>query len=254
MSPREAALAGVWEELLGRAAIERTDRFLDVGGDSLRAVELVARVADVFGVDLPLTAPLDAAPTIAAMAEMIDQRHAAGRQRPVALDWSATALSPAQERMWVLQQLDPASSAYNVPMALRLRGPLAVDALRRALTEIVERHDVLHSRFLADEGQPQLVLDAPAFVVDERDMSADASPVDAALRAAADLCARPFDLTGGPVVRAALYRVAIDDHLLITVFHHIATDASSREVIRDELAALYPAYRDGASSPLSPIA
>ena len=224
----EATIAEIWAEVLELERVGRTQGFVELGGDSLTAVALVVRVEDAFGVTLPVTAPLVEAPTVAAMATLL-----ATASPRVALDVDPhdVAVSFTQERMWVLHALDPQSGSYNVPFAMRLRGELDVDALTAALTEIVRRHEALRSTFPERDGRPSLAVLPPApFPLPVHDYS------ETAVR---DAAGAPFDLATGPVFRGALFRAAADDHVLLLVAHHIATDGWSRGLIRDELAALY---------------
>ncbi|MBV9774683.1 MAG: amino acid adenylation domain-containing protein, partial [Gemmatimonadetes bacterium] len=155
-TPTEEVIAAVWAEVLGLERVGIHDDFFDLGGHSLLGAQLVARVRDALGADLPIRALFDAS-TVASLAERVDEalRAASGVERPrlAPVERDAVArlpLSFAQERLWFLDRLRPGSSAYNMPAALRFAGPLEVDALRRALDEIVRRHEALRSRFLSE--------------------------------------------------------------------------------------------------------
>ncbi len=166
-------------------------------------------------------------------------------------------LSFAQQRFWFLAQLDPASAAHNVPVHLRLRGRLDVEALRRALDEVVARHDVLRTTFALDGGQPVQVVraasDLPALeVVDLRSLPDDERQ-RAAERAAAESTLQPFDLATGPLLRRRLLRLADDESVLLLCLHHIVSDGWSMGVLGRELHALYAAFRRGEPSPLPPL-
>ena len=165
-------------------------------------------------------------------------------------------LSAAQQRLWFLYQMDPATAAFNIPLVVRLGGPLDVPALERALVEIVCRHEALRTLFVLRGGAPvQQVLPPPARVLAIEDLPPD--PADgrqAAARAwAADEAGAPFDLAAGPGVRARLLRVAGDEHVLAITLHHIVGDGWSTGVLYRELAALYGAFRRGEPSPLPPL-
>src|SRR6185295_7478299 len=155
----------------------------------------------------------------------------------------ALPLSYAQQRLWFLDQLEP-STAYHVPIALRLHGALDTGALGRAIGEIVRRHEVLRSTFAPTaDGVVQLVIhppsEPPTPVVD---LDIDDAGAEAAItRFVAAAAARPFDLSRGPLLRTEILRVAPDDHVLVATMHHIASDAWSMDVLVSELAALYPA-------------
>jgi amino acid adenylation domain-containing protein len=163
-------------------------------------------------------------------------------------------LSGAQQRLWFLHQMDPASGAFNVPLLLRLHGALDFAALERAFAEVVRRHQALRTVFVPRGGAPvQQVAPPPARVVQLEDLSAiaDADARAAAARArVADAVHAPFDLAAGPVFRARLLRLSADEHVLAITLHHIVSDGWSTGVLCRELAALYGAFTRGEPSPL----
>src|SRR5512132_3644474 len=165
----------------------------------------------------------------------------------------ATLLSFGQERLWFLDQLEPGDPSYILPEVLRFEGALDAGALARALSAIVERHEVLRTTFDVVDGRPvPVVRDAdgmPFAVTALRDLPARARAE--ALRREAALEARiPFDLRTGPMIRARLLELADDDHALLVTMHHIVSDAWSIGVLNRELTALYQAFLAGRPSPL----
>ena len=257
----ERALAALWEELLGRPRVGVDDDFFALGGHSLLATRLIARVRDGLRAEVPLM-ELFANPTLAAFAAAVDRRRgaAAPRERPalVALPRGGElALSFAQERLWFLAQLDPGSPAYNVPEAMRVLGPLDADALRRALAEVVSRHEALRTVFPAVDGRPRaVVLDPESFPLECDDLRWEGDEArEARVEAlAAGEAWRPFDLAAGPLLRARLVRVGEEEHVLLLTLHHIVVDGWSKEVLVTELSALYAAFAAGEPSPLEPLA
>ncbi|HEU4452939.1 MAG TPA: amino acid adenylation domain-containing protein, partial [Longimicrobium sp.] len=163
----------------------------------------------------------------------------------------------AQERMWLLDQLEPGSAAYNMPGALRLAGEVDAAVLERALGEVAARHEALRTRFAVVDGRPMQVVEPPApFALPVRDLRAlapaEAGETAAALAAAE--AAEPFDLARGPLFRARLLRVAEAEWLLLVTLHPAVGAGGSLEVLLRELAALYAAFREGRPSPLAPPA
>jgi amino acid adenylation domain-containing protein len=161
-----------------------------------------------------------------------------------------------QERLWYLDQLDPGRGAYNIPSAQLLRGPLDVDALRRALTEVVRRHESLRTVFRADDGAPvQIALPPYDVALPVDDLSAIPLDDRAAemLRLVREEAARPFDLAAGPPFRAGLLRLAPEQHVLLMTLHHAVGDGWSLGVLFREVSALYGAFVDGKPSPLPPL-
>ncbi|MEV6931501.1 condensation domain-containing protein [Dactylosporangium sp. NPDC051485] len=153
----------------------------------------------------------------------------------------SSRLSFGQERLWFLAQLDPEDASYNIPLVLRLTGPLAVPALRAALRDVVERHAPLRTRFPAADGHPAAVADAPP-ELEEIDLEGRPEGLGALL---AERSNAPFDLAAGPLLRATLVRLGAREHVLSLVVHHIVADGWSLNVLRAELAACYAAARDG---------
>ncbi len=166
-------------------------------------------------------------------------------------------LSFQQEQLWFLDQLDPGSSAYNQPSAIRLSGDLDARALTLALEEIVGRHEALRTTFHGEEGRPvQRVEAAGAFFVPRVDLSNVPAGERAALltRLVRERTGRPMDLGHGPLIRATLFRLGPAEHVLEITLHHIVSDGWSAGVLVHELAALYTAFRNGKTSPLPPLA
>ncbi|WP_460917175.1 amino acid adenylation domain-containing protein [Plantactinospora veratri] len=247
----ETTLAAVWAEVLGRDRIGVDDNFFDLGGDSLRAVRIVARSRHRLGVDVPVAAVFQA-PTVAQLRRWIADSATPAAPVPQRPDDTGPApLSFAQQRLWFLHQADPGSAAYNVHFAVRIRGPLDVAAMRHAVREVIRRHEPLRTTFAVLDGVPaQVVRPAP-----DDPLTVAVAPVDdeAALRTAVhEEIHRPFDLDRGPVVRATLLRTAQDEHVAVLVLHHVACDAWSMPVLLRELTALYTAGRAGRPDPLGP--
>ena len=164
-------------------------------------------------------------------------------------------LSFAQERMWMLDQLQPGRSTYNAPRALRLRGPLDVDALRQAIDRIVQRHEVLRTVITIVDGvpTPQVVTSGAAFRF--VDLAGGGVPdIEAEARRHVEEEVRtPFDLSTDTLLRARLIRLDDDDHVLAVVSHHIASDDRSKRIVAAELEAHYDALRTGSAPDLAPL-
>jgi amino acid adenylation domain-containing protein len=251
----EEALAAIWTELLGAERIGVESEFVSLGGHSLLAARIVSRISAALGVALPLRAVFEA-PTVRALARRVEQARRESAGSSPSTEAPAGPITPAdrsqplpasfaQERMWFLQQLDPDSAAYNVASALHLRGCVDADVLRRALAEVVRRHEALRTVLAPGETGPvQVILPPDSFGWDSIDLT-DLAPGDAereAMRRAQADAATPVDLARGPVLRTLLIRIGADDWLLSLVMHHAATDAWSWDVLMHELSALYGAF------------
>ncbi|HEX7334998.1 MAG TPA: amino acid adenylation domain-containing protein [Pyrinomonadaceae bacterium] len=253
----EEALCGLWQELLQVERVGVNHNFFELGGHSLLATRLMSRVRETFGVELPLR-DLFVRPTVAGLAEQVEEalrggvRVTAPPLVPVSRE-QLLPLSHAQERLWFLDQLKPGSVTYNVPGAVRLKGRLDVEALRRTLNEVVRRHEVLRTTFVSVIGQPVQVI-SPASQVelpvhDLSDLPEEQREAEARLLTQAE-AAQPFDLSIGPLVRVQLLRFAEEDHVMLFTLHHIISDEWSTGILVREVAALYEAYIEGRESPL----
>ncbi|HFQ95393.1 MAG TPA: non-ribosomal peptide synthetase, partial [Anaerolineae bacterium] len=247
----ERAIADVWAELLGRSPVGRHDDFFALGGHSLLAARAAARLSQALNVDISLRALFEA-PTPAALAGKLtdywslntDYSPTVSLLLPIERDSARTTapLSPAQQRLWFLQQLDPDSSFYNIALALDVRGPLNLPALERALNRIIARHESLRTIFPLEGHEPvarilpELQVAIPLY---------EAESLDEA-RALAELLARqPFRLAQAPLLRAHCYRIDADHHVLAFSLHHIIADGWSLGVMIRELAELYRAELTG---------
>ncbi|HSU17559.1 non-ribosomal peptide synthetase [Longimicrobium sp.] len=252
-TPVEEVLAGVWAEVLGVERVGALDNFFELGGHSLLATQVMARIREIFGVGVPLRLLFEG-PSVAELAERLEALRRAGLPvlPPVAAveRQAQMPLSFGQERLWFLQRLQPESTTYNHPTALRLRGPLDAAALERALGEIVRRHESLRTTFPERGGAPVQVI-AP-FAGFSLPVAEHPGADEDEVRRIVDLeAARAFDLAQGPLFRAWLVRIAPQDHLLLLSMHHIVTDGWSMGVLFRELAALYAAFGQGGESPLA---
>ncbi|MGE6764075.1 condensation domain-containing protein, partial [Corallococcus interemptor] len=161
-------------------------------------------------------------------------------------------LSFAQQRLWFIDQLQPGTSLFNVPMAVLLEGALDVAVLERALREVVRRHEVLRTTFREDASGPvQVVSPEPMLTLERKDLTG--SPPEEAWRLAREAAAQPFDLSKGPLLRALLLTSAPAEHLLVVVVHHIVSDGWSMTLLVREVALLYGALARGQAAPLPPL-
>jgi amino acid adenylation domain-containing protein len=254
-TPTEEALARLWADVLGVPRVGADDDFFTRGGDSLLAVQMVARAREAFGVDLPATAAFEQR-ALRRLAARIDALRGGGQEgdRPLGRDDQAPPVASfAQERLWLAEQLTAGRPVYTVPWILRVSGALEVAALERALGEIVRRHEVLRTVFEggAEAGPRPQVLAFEGFTL-AVDGVAPRPEAEVARRIEAEV-RRPLDLAAGPVCRARLLRLGPLEHVLVFTAHHVAVDGGSLEVLIGELAALYAAFAQGRPSPLGEL-
>jgi amino acid adenylation domain-containing protein/FkbH-like protein len=256
VAPRTAVeelLAESWRQLLGRERVGIEDNFFRLGGHSLLATQVMSRVRETFGVEVGLRVLFER-PTVRGLGEVIEEqlRGAAGQAAPAILPVARDRdlpLSFAQQRLWFLDQLEPGSSFYHIPAAVRLRGTLDLTALEQSFSEVIRRHEALRTRFGVVNGVPaQLIDEAPEFTLAVLDLSTEGEAE--ARRVATEESQRPFDLSAGPLLRAGVLRLSEQEHVLLCTMHHIISDGWSMEVLTRELTTLYEAYAKGEPSPL----
>ena len=250
----EKSLVSIWEEVLDVWPVGIHDNFFELGGHSLLAMRILSAVNDAFGVEVSLRGLLDA-PTVAGLAEQIELLRAIGDQRhPAVSSWpcpliaaagrdGAIPLSYAEEGLWLIEQIQPGMSAWNMQSRLRLRGSLNVEALKHCLNTLIQRHETLRTAYRLVDGKPVRVM-VPVLIVELPISQVDTSlETDAEInRISAEDEKQPFDLAEVPLFRARLLGINERDHVLIVNQHHIITDAWSSNVFLRELFALYDAY------------
>ncbi|HEV7515176.1 MAG TPA: condensation domain-containing protein, partial [Thermoanaerobaculia bacterium] len=256
-TPVEEELAAVFREVLKVERLGVEDDFFALGGHSLLVTQVVARIRETFGVELPVRTVFEN-PSVAALAARVESaaREAAGpllppleripRQGPLPLSF-------AQQRLWLLDQLDPGRPIYNVPSAVLLEGALDVAALAAAFSAVVARHEVLRTAFgEAESGPVQWARPPRPFPLPVVDLlalpAAGGQREREALRLAGEEAGRPFDLAHGLLLRAALVRTGEAAHIALLTLHHIASDGRSMEVLIRELDGLYTAFAAGLGS------
>ena len=290
-TPTESILCSLFAEVLGLEQVGIDDNFFALGGHSLLATRLISAIRTALAVEVPVRALFEA-PTVAGVAARLGRDvptatpvpagaapqtpcetraadafaagsiGASGASIPRAPRGQPVPLLPAQTRLWFLDLMEPGNATYNVVLNLRLRalsdgpderGGLDEDALRRALDEIVRRHEILRTVFrTGDDGPLQVVGPPRPFdlqVIDHRGSTPEeqAERVTALARRAAH---HGFDLSAGPLALGWLVRLADGDYRLLILMHHIVTDGWSFGVVTRELRELYAAFRAGRPSPL----
>jgi amino acid adenylation domain-containing protein len=250
----EQAVARIWSEVLGLDKVDVQDNFFELGGHSLSAARVAARVSQMFQQELSLHDIFDA-PTISAMAaKLVDRRSEVVASRVAVTRNGSIPLSFAQERTWFLEQLSPNTPFNNIPLAFRIQGPLKVEALERALSEIIRRHNVFRTTFSNHQGKPHAARQPILrFVLQRHNLETLPSPESSrqARQLISDEAKRVFDLTQAPLLRAHLIKLAPDEHWLLLITHHIVCDGWSMDILNRELSASYDAFVRGHSPGLN---
>lgn len=260
--PIAEIVADIWATLLKVDGVAVEDDFFELGGHSLLITRMVSRLSNAFRIEIPFDLVFETeTSTVAGVSAMIESL-LSGDAGPTALPGvepvSRTSgplpLSFAQRRLWFLDQLIPGNSFYNVPAPYRIRGDLDVPALRRALTGVLARHELLRTVCRTSvNGKPEQVIGAP-YQVDLPVVDVAGETPDELVKHTLELveaeAVRLFDLSTGPVFRATLLRLGPADHVLLVVFHHAFTDGWSMGVFNRDLTALYGAEVAGLPCPL----
>lgn len=260
---REATMVAIFERVLGAKRVSSDANFFDLGGHSILAAQLLNAIKREQGVAIPLRTLFES-PKPASLAKLLPAIEAP----PTAASTSPTIprqpddapalLSSMQQRLWILEQLDPGLAVYNLPSSFRIRGKLDIAAFERALQEIATRHESVRTVFREREGVvSQVVQESVALplrpLVDLS--SVPAAQRETELRKLLEVeAAKPFSLTAGPLVAAKLYRLADEEHVFFWNAHHVVWDGWSFDIFLHELDALYGAFASGQPSPLPELA
>ncbi|OBZ12712.1 non-ribosomal peptide synthetase [Bacillus sp. FJAT-26390] len=230
----EVKLASLWSELLGAERIGIHDDFFKLGGHSLKAMSLVSKVFQAFGVKLQLSSLFENA-TIGALASVIDRKERVEATAIIPLPKSSHyEVSSAQRRMYIMHQFDSEGTGYNMPGAMFIEGELNPDQLQDTFRSIIQRHEAFRTTFHAIGGEPvQIIHDEAAFEISYRQAS------EAELGGVLNGFVQPFDLEQAPLLRVLLVMVEPNRHLLLFDMHHIISDGVSMAILVGEFAELY---------------
>ena len=247
-TPVEELLISIWSQLLGHKQVGVHDNFFELGGDSLLVTQLVTRLRQVFGVRVPLRTAFDN-PTVAMLADVIETTSRAEQglhELKIETVSRATEipLSFAQQRLWYVDQLQPGGHAYNIAIAVRIKGPLNVVALEQSFNQIVERHEAMRTTFPSVDGRPLQLIEPAREVrlkIVDLSESAHAERESETLRLAKEEAERSFDLARGPLFRISLLRLEKLEQILLLTMHHIISDGWSMGLFIREMALLYDA-------------
>ncbi|BCL80822.1 non-ribosomal peptide synthetase [Ktedonobacteria bacterium brp13] len=259
-TPIQEMMAVIWREVLNRSQIGLHDNFFALGGHSLLATRLISRVRTLLQIEIQLRALFEE-PTIAGLTHRVEvllQGEQPATLLPLVPVPRTThlPLSFAQQRLWLLDQLQPGSPLYLVPSARRLYGSMNVRALETALEELIHRHEILRTTFREMDGQAvQVIAPASRFLLPIVDLGAltEDERESEVQKLALQEAQQPCDLSRGPLLRVFLLDLDTERRVFLLTMHHIITDAWSEEIFYRELIALYHAALVGQPAPLPPL-
>jgi amino acid adenylation domain-containing protein len=250
----ETDVLASFAEVLRSGRLGTEDDFFEAGGDSLSAMQVIARLNETFRIELPADSLFEH-PTVTELAAVIEMSAAGAGGAILAREQHGDRppLSFGQQRLWLLDQLEPGNPAYNMQVALRCSGPLNAGALEESLSEIRRRHEVLRTTFPASDGQPCARVAAPAPlrlpVVTLSRLPAEEREGELR-RLAVEERARPFHLAHEALFRPLLVQLDGSDHVLLLTMHHIVSDGWSTSVLLRELGTLYGSFAEGGAASL----
>ncbi|MDF5726915.1 MAG: amino acid adenylation domain-containing protein [Rhizonema sp. PD38] len=256
----ETLLASLWQGLLKVKSVGRRDNFFELGGHSLLATQLITRIRDSFGVELPVRKIFEQS-VLSELAWEIDKAGSSVALPPITLqpENEPKTLSFAQSRLWFLAQLEGTgtSATYNMPIAFQLDGNLNVEALRSSLTYLLQRHTSLRTYFPALEGEPQVVVknveDIEVLVIADLQELDSQTQIQTIQHLADTHAQEPFDLNTGSLFRAKLLQLSQQKNIMLINIHHIISDGWSMGVFKREWEQAYAAYAAGSAPNLSPL-
>lgn len=251
-SAMEERVHAIWCEVFRVPALSCDDEFLALGGHSLLATQIVTRIADEIGVELPLRVFLEHT-TIAALSAYLEGAPStAAQQVPRLPDGVVARLAPDQELLWVYERIFPGTRAYHIPVAFEISGPVEFGHLEAAIREIVARHDALRSTFRLVDGAPAIVVTEKVRLPWrlERVPSFDDEQARAWLTLEAS---QPFDIEAGPLLRCAVLSSEHGKHLICLTIHHLISDGWTVGVLTQEWSDAYAALARGARPTFAPL-
>ncbi|MFK0271736.1 amino acid adenylation domain-containing protein [Pseudomonas asiatica] len=251
-TPLQAQLAQIWAQVLQVPQVGLGDNFFALGGHSLLATQAVSRIRKQLGVDIPLRSLFDTVDLQAFAQAVAEGEQGAGLDIEILDRQQPLPVSRSQNRQWLFWKLNPESLAYNTPMAVRMQGHLDHCAVQAALDALVTRHESLRTVFVEADGLPwQRILPAATVAIGFEDLTGqDHAAQMRKLEAEAFV---PFDLERGPLLRARLFKVHAQEHLLSLTLHHIVSDGWSMSLLVREFAAAYNAAATGQAQTIEPL-
>ncbi|WP_176523488.1 non-ribosomal peptide synthetase [Bacillus thuringiensis] len=247
----EKTLTEIWEELLGISQVSIHDNFFEIGGNSLNAIQTIQRIEATLGIRISVSEIFEN-PLLADLVKIIEKRNdnvVVKEISKISRNGKPLQLSFSQEQIWITEQLNEKTGMFNVPGAIRLLGKLDETSLIKGVQEILNRHEILRTRYLLnEEGKVgQVISSNDSLQIEKHDISnlLKEKRVDEVQRFILQECKTPFDLANDLLIRGKLIKLEEQEHVLIITMHHICTDGWSTGVFVEELSQLYSSFVSG---------
>lgn len=252
----ETKIEEIWSRVLGIKSISKKVSFFEIGGNSLKAIQIIGRLYKEFGILIKIN-EIFTNQSIEQLAAFITKSTAGSyREIPAIRKQDYYELSHAQKRLWLIDQVGNSATKYNVPGFYKLHGELQVEPFKNAIYELIKRHEILRTTFHLVDGEPrQRVHPVDNFpsLVEFHDFSSTENKKDALAQFMKEEAAHSFSLENGPLLRAILLQVGDSEYVFSFTTHHIVSDAWSLDIIAGEVFTLYNAFSKGENIPLPPL-
>ena len=244
-TPVEKKLVSIWSQVLGIDRIGINDNFFNLGGHSLKGVEIVSAIAEEFEVNVSLR-DFFTNPTVSDLSRLLlDQKESAFYHIEPVDEQEYYQLSYGQRRLWVLYQLNPTSVAYNMPARMVINEVVEPELIQRVFKKLVARHESLRTRFMLIDGYPVQVIDEKGeFLFRVEDITDSIEKKKRREEIFEEITSQPFDLTTGPLLKVILVKIEEDMYELIMTMHHIITDGWSINLLQQEFSQIYQGLKD----------
>jgi syringomycin synthetase protein SyrE len=250
----EQVLTEIYQEVLDKEQIGTNESFFELGGHSLKATQVMSRLFKKYGIKVELR-NIFINPTVRGLAKVVTQLQQVTCVNEITLlsPQETYEVSHAQKRLWVLDEMEKGSAAYNMPAAYTIRGSLHIEAFEQAFQALLERHESLRTTFVYEKGEPRQKINNSGscnFHITHVDLQEEVWAQEKVRELAGEEAFLPFDLSTGPLVRATLLHLHANEYVFLLTLHHIISDGWSMEVLTNELFALYDAFCKGEKNPL----
>ncbi|MBF0101539.1 MAG: amino acid adenylation domain-containing protein [Desulfobacterales bacterium] len=250
----EAKLADMWKEVLNLETVGVNHPFFEIGGNSLSAIRIISKIFKTFGTEITIRDFFDHSTVRKLSEKIIQSKKSIFLEIPELPKQPLYDLSHAQRRLWILDQMEGGGIAYTIPSAYKIEGDLNITQLQKAFNLLIQRHESLRTRFIAERAEPkQQILDVLNFTIEEIDLTLESNPESKTREYAATEMLTPFDLSTAPLFRVKLFKLDVTHYILLLNIHHIISDAWSLDVLAKDVLVFYESAVEEKQAVLPPL-